>query len=83
MNIVLTFLFYFLFARIFNYFKPIEFRCLGMVLDQNVKKIKLINRRMFLASAAKAVFFFGIIRRLFYLQVEQNKKYLTLSDKIE
>ena len=36
---------------------------------------------MFLASAAKAVVFFGIIGRLFYLQIEQNKKYLTLSDK--
>ena len=36
---------------------------------------------MFIASTAKAVIFFGIVSRLFYLQVEQNKKYLTLSDK--
>ena len=54
---------------------------LGDGIGSNVRKSKLINRRMFLASAAKAVVFFGIIGRLFYLQVEQNKKYLTLSDK--
>ena len=54
---------------------------LGGGIGSNVRKSKLINRRMFLASTAKAVVFFGIIGRLFYLQVEQNKKYLTLSDK--
>ena len=54
---------------------------LGDGIGSNVRKSKLINRRMFLASAAKAVVFFGIVSRLFYLQVEQNKKYLTLSDK--
>ncbi len=54
---------------------------LGDGIGSSVRKSKLINRRMFLASAAKAVVFFGIIGRLFYLQVEQNKKYLTLSDK--
>ena len=53
---------------------------LGDGIGSNVRKSKLINRRMFLASAAKAVVF-GIVGRLFYLQVEQNKKYLTLSDK--
>ena len=54
---------------------------LGDGIGSNIKKSKMINRRMFIASTAKAVVFFGIIGRLFYLQVEQNKKYLTLSDK--
>ena len=54
---------------------------LGDGIGSNLKKSKLINRRMFIASTAKAVVFFGIISRLFYLQVEKNKKYLTLSDK--
>ena len=46
-----------------------------------VNKLKTINRRMFIFSAAKAVVFFGIIGRLFSLQISDNKKYLTLSDK--
>ena len=54
---------------------------LGDGIGSNIKKSNLITRRMFIASTAKAVVFFGIISRLFYLQVEQNKKYLTLSDK--
>ena len=54
---------------------------LGDGIGSNIKKSKLINRRMFIASTAKAIVFFGIVSRLFYLQVEQNKKYLTLSDK--
>ena len=54
---------------------------LGDGIGSNIKKSKLINRRMFIASTAKAVVFVGIVSRLFYLQVEQNKKYLTLSDK--
>ena len=45
------------------------------------KKINTINRRMFIFSAAKAVVFFGIIGRMFSLQISENKKYLTLSDK--
>ena len=44
-------------------------------------KLSTINRRMFIFSAAKAVVFFGIIGRLFSLQINENKKYLTLSDK--
>ena len=50
-------------------------------IGSNIKKSNLITRRMFIASTAKVVVFFGIISRLFYLQVEQNKKYLTLSDR--
>ena len=47
----------------------------------NVKKISIINRRMFMISVAKFVVFTGIVTRLFSLQVNENKKYLTLSDK--
>ncbi len=47
----------------------------------NVKKISTINRRMFILSAAKILVFTGIVARLFTLQVSENKKYLTLSDK--
>jgi len=46
-----------------------------------VKKIQTINRRMFIIGAAKLVVFTGIIARLFSLQITENKKYLTLSDK--
>ena len=49
--------------------------------DTGFKKLKTINRRMFVISAAKAVVFFGIVGRLFSLQINENKKYLTLSDK--
>ena len=49
--------------------------------DTGFKKLKTINRRMFVISAAKAVVFFGIVGRLFSLQVNENKKNLTLSDK--
>ena len=40
-----------------------------------------ISRRMFILSAAKLIVFGGIITRLFSLQISENKKYLTLSDK--
>ena len=46
-----------------------------------VKKAQTINRRMFIIGAAKFVVFTGIITRLFSLQITENKKYLTLSDK--
>ena len=49
--------------------------------DTGFKKLSTINRRMFIFSAAKAVIFFWIIGRLFSLQISDNKKYLTLSDK--
>jgi len=45
------------------------------------KKIQTINRRMFIIGAAKFIIFTGIIARLFSLQITENKKYLTLSDK--
>ena len=50
-------------------------------VSDNVQKINLINRRLFLITAAKILVFIGITSRLFSLQVKQNNKYLTLSDK--
>ena len=44
-------------------------------------KSKLINRRMFILSAIKITVFFAIISRLFYLQISENIKYRSLSDK--
>ena len=49
--------------------------------DFGVKKVQTINRRMFIIGAAKLIVFTGIIARLFSLQITENKKYLTLSDK--
>ena len=49
--------------------------------DSGVNKTNTVNRRMFIFAAAKAVVFFGIVGRLFSLQISENKKYLTLSDK--
>jgi penicillin-binding protein 2 len=49
--------------------------------DFGVKKVQTINRRMFIIGAAKFIVFTGIIVRLFSLQITENKKYLTLSDK--
>ena len=47
----------------------------------NIRKSDVINRRMFIVGAAKIVIFVGIVARLFSLQINENKKYLTLSDK--
>jgi penicillin-binding protein 2 len=49
--------------------------------DTGIKKLNTISRRMFILSIAKGVIFTGIISRLFSLQISENKKYLTLSDK--
>ena len=49
--------------------------------DTRFRKLGTINRRMFIFSAAKAVVLFGIVGRLFSLQISESKKYLTLSDK--
>ena len=46
-----------------------------------IKKVQTINRRMFIIGTAKLIVFTGIIARLFSLQITENKKYLTLSDK--
>ena len=49
--------------------------------SDNVKKLNSINRRIFITSSLKFFIMVGIISRLFFLQVKENKKYLTLSDK--
>ena len=53
------------------------------MIDQsdNVLKLSSLNRRMFILAAAKVVILGGIVSRLFFLQIKENKKYLTLSDK--
>ncbi len=50
-------------------------------LSDNVTKLNSINRRMFIIASAKIIILGGIISRLFFLQIKENKKYLTLSDK--
>ena len=49
--------------------------------DFGLKKIQIINRRMFIIGSAKIIVFSGILFRLFSLQINENKTYLTLSDK--
>ncbi len=49
--------------------------------SDNVKKLNSINRRMFITGSLKFFIMIGIVSRLFFLQVKENKKYLTLSDK--
>ena len=46
-----------------------------------VIKSKLISRRMFLLTTAKAVVLVGVLGRLISLQINESKKYKTLSDK--
>ena len=52
-----------------------------MIRESGESKIRLIGRRMFIISAAKAVVIFGIVGRLISLQINESKKYKTLSDK--
>jgi len=49
--------------------------------DSTFRKLNTMNRRMFIISTAKVLIFTGIVARLFSLQINENKKYLTLSDK--
>ena len=44
-------------------------------------KANLISRRMFILSSIKVGVFVSIISRLFYLQISENIKYRSLSDK--
>ena len=46
-----------------------------------IRKSDIMNRRMFIIGVAKLIIFGGLIARLFSLQINDNKKYLTLSDK--
>jgi len=49
--------------------------------SDNAQKLNSINRRMFITGSLKFFIMIGIVSRLFLLQVKENKKYLTLSDK--
>ena len=49
--------------------------------SENVTKLNSINRRMFITGSLKFMIMIGLVSRLFFLQVKENKKYLTLSDK--
>ena len=49
--------------------------------SDNVRKLNSINRRMFMTGSLKFLIMIGLVSRLFFLQVKENKKYLTLSDK--
>jgi len=44
-------------------------------------KTTLIARRMFMLTGLKLAVFLGIVSRLFYLQISENIKYRSLSDK--
>ncbi len=46
-----------------------------------LNKPKLISKRMFFLTVIKITVFFSIITRLFYLQISENIKYRSLSDK--
>ena len=49
--------------------------------SDSVKKLNSINRRMFISGSLKFFVLIGLVSRLFFLQIKENKKYLTLSDK--
>ena len=49
--------------------------------NTGIGKLKTVNRRMFLLSGAKLVLFSGVLGRLFYLQISENIKYTSLSEK--
>ena len=49
--------------------------------DSFENKSRLITRRMFILSAAKISVFFALVARLFYLQISENIKYRSLSEK--
>ena len=48
--------------------------------NSGIRKTDVINRRMFIIGAAKIIILTGIIARLFSLRINDNIKYITLSD---
>ncbi len=52
-----------------------------MIKSSGENKVRLIARRMFIMSTAKAVVVLGLFGRLISLQINESKKYKTLSDK--
>ena len=49
--------------------------------ESTENKSRLINRRMFILLSIKLGVFTGILGRLFYLQISENIKYTSLSEK--
>ena len=47
----------------------------------SINKSNMISRRMFIVSVAKVAILMGIFGRLVSLQINESKKYMTLSDK--
>ena len=45
--------------------------------NSSIRKADVINRRMFIIGAAKVLIFAGIIGRLFSLQINENKTYMS------
>ena len=82
-NAFFTFLFYPLFWVFFNLLKKIMVlkKMINFDSGNTVIKSKLVSRRMFILSIAKAAVFFGIFGRLVSLQINEATKYKTLSDK--
>ena len=50
-------------------------------ISDSATKLNYLNLRMFILASTKIIILGGIVSRLFFLQVKENKKYLTLSDK--
>ena len=42
--------------------------------SENVTKLNSINRRMFITGSLKFLIMIGLVSRLFFLQVKENKK---------
>ena len=49
--------------------------------ESTTSKSKLISRRMFILTYVKIAVFISIISRLFYLQISENIKYMSMSEK--
>ena len=53
----------------------------GSGTGNTIIKSKMISRRMFLLTTAKAIVLVGVLGRLISLQINESTKYKTLSDK--
>ena len=52
-------------------------------ISDSATKLNSLNRRMFIIATAKIIILGGIVSRLFFLQVKENKKYLTIKIEFE
>ena len=82
-NMFFTLFMFPIFWFLFNIYQMtfVEIAMLSPSSGNTIIKSKLISRRMFLLTAAKAVVMVGIIGRLVSLQINERTKYKTLSDK--